>query len=158
MVLLTYSWLMPCCLAQRRCWSQPKPTSGGCCARQNASIHQDRITPLGTPRAAFVPTPRPQPNSHDWVVSGQDSRFAEEGYPQGCRACLGCGEPRPPLVGVLRALVLFACPLSGRAGVHYTELQFQHLDPTKLPPVRLVRELGKFYLSVYPLFRRAMTS
>lgn len=49
--------------------------------------------------------------------------------------------------------------LSGRAGVHYTEFAlFQHADPTKrrLPPLRLVRELGKFYLYVYPLFRRTV--
>jgi hypothetical protein len=34
--------------------------------------------------------------------------------------------------------------LSGRAGVHYTELLFQHLDPTKrrLPLFRLVQQLG----------------
>jgi fermentation-respiration switch protein FrsA (DUF1100 family) len=51
--------------------------------------------------------------------------------------------------------------LSGRVGVHYTEFAlFQHMDPTKrkLPPLRLVRELGKFYLFVYPLFRRAVAS
>jgi hypothetical protein len=50
--------------------------------------------------------------------------------------------------------------LSGRAGVHYTEFgMFQHMDPTKrkLPLLRLVREFGKFYLFVYPLFRRAVT-
>lgn len=46
--------------------------------------------------------------------------------------------------------------LSGRSGVHYTEFGlFQHADPTKrkLPPLRLARELGKFYGYVYPLFR-----
>jgi pimeloyl-ACP methyl ester carboxylesterase len=51
--------------------------------------------------------------------------------------------------------------LSGRAGVHYTEFgMFQHMDPTKrrLPLVRLVRECGKFYLCVYPLFRRAVAT
>jgi hypothetical protein len=46
----------------------------------------------------------------------------------------------------------------GRAGVTYTELAFQHLDPKSLPLFRLLRELGKFYLAVYPLFRRAATS
>ena len=42
------------------------------------------------------------------------------------------------------------------AGVHYTEMQFQHLDPAKgkLPLHRLVRELGKFFLAMYPLFRQ----
>jgi dipeptidyl aminopeptidase/acylaminoacyl peptidase len=47
--------------------------------------------------------------------------------------------------------------LAGHAGVHYTEMQFQHLDPVKakLPLFRLVRELGKFFVAVYPLFRQA---
>jgi hypothetical protein len=50
--------------------------------------------------------------------------------------------------------------LAGRAGVHYTEMQFSHLDPVKgkLPFLRLVRELGKFFLAVYPLFRQAVAS
>lgn len=40
-------------------------------------------------------------------------------------------------------------------GVHYAEMLFQHLDPVegKLPLSRLVWELGKFFLAVYPLFR-----
>jgi len=48
--------------------------------------------------------------------------------------------------------------LAGHAGVHYTEMQFQHLDPVKgnLPLFRLLRELGKFFLAVYPLFRQAV--
>ena len=49
--------------------------------------------------------------------------------------------------------------LSGRAGVRYTEFRmFKHLDPTKvrLPLVALARELGKFYLFVYPVFRRSV--
>jgi hypothetical protein len=48
--------------------------------------------------------------------------------------------------------------LSGRAGVHYTEMLFQHLDPTKrrLPLFRLVQQLGKFFLAVYPVFRQAV--
>lgn len=47
--------------------------------------------------------------------------------------------------------------LAGRAGVHYTEMQFQHLDPVKakLPVFRFVRELRKFFLAVYPMFRQA---
>jgi dienelactone hydrolase len=46
--------------------------------------------------------------------------------------------------------------LAGHAGVHYTEMQFSHLDPVKgkLPFLRLVRELGKFFLAVYPMFRQ----
>jgi hypothetical protein len=50
--------------------------------------------------------------------------------------------------------------LAGHGGVHYTEMQFQHLDPVKakLPLVRLVRELGKFFVAVYPLFRQAAAS
>ena len=49
--------------------------------------------------------------------------------------------------------------LSGRAGVHYTEFgMFQHADPTKrkLPLSRQLREFGKFYRFVYPLFRHAV--
>jgi hypothetical protein len=50
--------------------------------------------------------------------------------------------------------------LVGHAGVHYTEMLFQHLDPVKgkLPPFRLVQQLGKFFLAVYPLFRQAVAS
>lgn len=46
--------------------------------------------------------------------------------------------------------------LSGYGGVHYTEMLFQHLDPVKgkLPLFLLIRELGKFFLAVYPLFRQ----
>lgn len=48
--------------------------------------------------------------------------------------------------------------LAGRSGVHYTELGFQHLSPFSLPPLRLARELGKFYFALYPLFRRAVAA
>ena len=49
---------------------------------------------------------------------------------------------------------------AGHARVHYTEMLFQHLDPTrgKLPIVRLARELGKFFPAMYPLFRQAADS
>lgn len=47
--------------------------------------------------------------------------------------------------------------LAGHAGMHYTEMEFQHLDPVKgkLPVVLLIRELGKFFVAVYPLFQQA---
>jgi hypothetical protein len=50
--------------------------------------------------------------------------------------------------------------LDGQAGLHYTEMQFQHLDPVKakLPLIRLIRELGKFFRAVYPLFQQAEAS
>lgn len=50
--------------------------------------------------------------------------------------------------------------LAGRAGVQYTEMLFQHLDPIKgkLPLFRLMRELGKFFLAVYPMFQQASAS
>lgn len=50
--------------------------------------------------------------------------------------------------------------LAGLAGVHYTEMGFQHLDPVKghLPLFRLVREFGKFFLAVYPMFRQAVAA
>jgi hypothetical protein len=48
--------------------------------------------------------------------------------------------------------------LGGHAGVHYTEMQFQHLDPSKakLPLSQLAREFGKFFVAMYPLFRQAV--
>ncbi|HKY52800.1 MAG TPA: hypothetical protein VJM08_00780 [Anaerolineales bacterium] len=50
--------------------------------------------------------------------------------------------------------------LSRHNGVHYTEMQFQHLDPVKakLPLIPLVRELGKFFLAMLPMFRHAVAS
>jgi hypothetical protein len=47
--------------------------------------------------------------------------------------------------------------LGARPGLHYTEMQFQHLDPVKgkLPLPRLLRELGKFLLAMYPIFRES---
>jgi dipeptidyl aminopeptidase/acylaminoacyl peptidase len=50
--------------------------------------------------------------------------------------------------------------LAMRAGIHYTELGvFQHLDPTKkrVSPLVMVRELAKFYLLAYPLFRQTVS-
>jgi dipeptidyl aminopeptidase/acylaminoacyl peptidase len=60
-------------------------------------------------------------------------------------------------VGESRRLV---SSLGKRAGIHYTEMLFQHLDPVKgkLPFLRLMRELGKFFLAVYPLFRQAVAA
>lgn len=42
--------------------------------------------------------------------------------------------------------------------VHFTEMLFQHLDPAKgkLPVVRLMREFGKFFFAVYPIFRKTV--
>ncbi|HSQ91229.1 MAG TPA: hypothetical protein VLM19_03535 [Nitrospiraceae bacterium] len=50
--------------------------------------------------------------------------------------------------------------LNGHAGVHYTEMQFQHLDPVKakLPFWRLVREFGKVFRAVYLIFGPAVAS
>jgi hypothetical protein len=44
--------------------------------------------------------------------------------------------------------------LTGRKGVHYTEMQFSHLDPSKgkLPLSRLLREFWKFFFTMYPVF------
>jgi acetyl esterase/lipase len=42
--------------------------------------------------------------------------------------------------------------LSTHPGVHYQELQFQHLNPAHLPFWRLIIELIKFYKALYPLF------
>ncbi len=47
--------------------------------------------------------------------------------------------------------------LAGHLEARYTEMQFNHLDPVKarLPLLRLVREFGKVFLAIYPLFRQA---
>jgi len=46
--------------------------------------------------------------------------------------------------------------LAGRSGVHYTEFAlFQHATPRRLSPLRLARELVRFFRYVYPLFRVA---
>ena len=47
--------------------------------------------------------------------------------------------------------------LKGRSGVHYTEMNFSHLDPVKgkLPFFKLVREFWKFFGAVYPIFWQA---
>jgi dienelactone hydrolase len=42
--------------------------------------------------------------------------------------------------------------LSSHEGVYYKELQFQHLNPAKLPLLRLIRELAKFGMGLYHLF------
>ena len=43
--------------------------------------------------------------------------------------------------------------LRDRRGVSYTELEFRHLDPTKLSPLRLARELPKLFFAIYPIYR-----
>jgi dienelactone hydrolase len=48
--------------------------------------------------------------------------------------------------------------LAGRAGVHYTELGFQHLDPARVSPARLARELARFYRAILPLFRHTVAA
>jgi dipeptidyl aminopeptidase/acylaminoacyl peptidase len=51
--------------------------------------------------------------------------------------------------------------LAGRSGLHYTEMgMFQHMDPAKrrVDPLTLVRELAKFYLMVYPVYRLAVSA
>jgi len=47
--------------------------------------------------------------------------------------------------------------LADRSGVHFTEMNFQHLDPVKgkLPLPRLIWEFGKFIRAVYPIFWQA---
>ena len=47
--------------------------------------------------------------------------------------------------------------LKGRSGVHYTEMNFSHLDPVKgkLPFLKLMREFWKFFGAVYPIFWQA---
>jgi hypothetical protein len=70
------------------------------------------------------------------------------------------GHDRDDLVVPVDESRRLARALSGRAGVKYTEYgMFQHADPTKrkLSPLRLVIELRKFYLSLYPIFRQSIS-
>ena len=50
--------------------------------------------------------------------------------------------------------------LATRGGVHYTEMYFQHLDPVKgrLPLPLLLREIGKMFLAMCPIFEQAVDS
>lgn len=69
------------------------------------------------------------------------------------------GHDRDDLVIPVGESRRLARALSTRAGANYTEYaMFQHADPTKrkLSPPRLVRELRRFYLSLYPMFRQAV--
>jgi dipeptidyl aminopeptidase/acylaminoacyl peptidase len=54
-------------------------------------------------------------------------------------------------IGESRRLI---AALNGRPGLHFTEMNFSHLDPVKgkLPFFRLLRELGKFFRAVLPMF------
>ena len=68
--------------------------------------------------------------------------------------CLGVvpfevDHPQVPVLG--RAL-------ERRSGVHYTEMQFSHLDPSKgrLPLWRLLQQFGKFFAAMLPLFRQSV--
>ena len=55
---------------------------------------------------------------------------------------------------------LLRSALTAHAGVHYTEMEFQHLDPVKakLSLIRLLREFGKIFFAMYLIFRHAVTS
>ncbi|HEY6201773.1 MAG TPA: hypothetical protein VI056_01905, partial [Candidatus Limnocylindria bacterium] len=69
------------------------------------------------------------------------------------------GHDRDDLVIPVGESRRLAGALAGRAGATYTEYaMFQHADPTKrrLSPLRLVREVLRFYLSLYPMFRQAV--
>lgn len=58
-------------------------------------------------------------------------------------------------VGESRRLV---AALDGSGEVHYTEMQFSHLDPAKgkLPFFILLREFTKFFRAVLPMFQKAV--
>jgi dienelactone hydrolase len=59
------------------------------------------------------------------------------------------------LIPVAESRRLWAA-LAGRAGVRYTELGFQHLNPAGVSPLRLAREIARFYRAIYPLFRQTV--
>jgi dienelactone hydrolase len=65
-----------------------------------------------------------------------------------------CGDQVIPVGESHRLVEAF----KGHSGVQFTEMQFSHLDPVKgkLPFFRLLRELGKFFCALYPLFWQAV--
>ena len=70
--------------------------------------------------------------------------------------CLVLGHDRDDLVIPIGESRRLAAALAGRNGVSFTEYaMFQHADPTKrrLAPLAFVRELTRFYGSLYPMFR-----
>jgi len=69
------------------------------------------------------------------------------------------GHDRDDLVIPVGESQRLAGALSHRIGAKYTEYaMFQHADPTgrRLSPLRLISEVRKFYLSLYPMFRQAV--
>jgi hypothetical protein len=113
------------------------------------------------------------------LLTAQDRDAAElalQRLPQAMRERLDAMSPLQHLGDIKAALILvghdrddlvipvgesrrLASALSARSGATYTEYaMFQHADPTKrkLSPLRLVRELRRFYLSLYPMFRQAV--
>ena len=70
--------------------------------------------------------------------------------------CIVFGHDRDDLVIPIGESRRLAAALAGRHGVSFTEYaMFQHADPTKrrLAPLAFVRELTRFYGSLYPMFR-----
>jgi len=69
------------------------------------------------------------------------------------------GHDRDDLVIPVGESRRLAGALASRRGARYTEYaMFQHADPTKrkLSALRLIGELRKFYISLYPMFRQAL--
>lgn len=138
-------------------------------------------SPLGEPTACSGVEPDALPEAGRAVFAllrGPDADGAEaalRGLPDGLRQRLDALSPLAYLPNLRAPLIVLGhdrddlvipvdesrrlrAALADRAGAHYTEFGlFQHADPTKrkLPPLRLLRELGKFYRYVYPLFRLA---
>lgn len=70
--------------------------------------------------------------------------------------CIALGHDRDDHVIPVGESRRLAAALNGRNGVSFTEYaMFQHADPTKrqLAPFALIRELTRFYDSLYPMFR-----
>ena len=81
------------------------------------------------------------------------------GYPQDVRAplVLLAHDRDDPVIPIGESRRLRDA-LAGRSGARCTEFtMFTHMDPTKvrLNLLPLLRELGRFYLAMYPVFRRA---
>jgi len=132
------------------------------CAERGGRVDPDTLSPAG--RAVY-------PLLTPLDVAGADA--ALRGLPAALQERLTAMSPLTYLADVHAPLLVFLhdrgdtvvpvgesrrlqAALAGRSGVQYTELGFQHMSPSAMSPLRLARELVRFYRAVYPVFRRAV--
>jgi len=93
------------------------------------------------------------------TMQEQFSTLSPENYVQDIHAPLivQMHDIGDPVIPVSESRQLRAA-LEGKTRLHYTEMQFHHLDPSKakMSWPHLAREFGKFFLTVFPLFRQAV--